>query len=57
MFIITVEYFTGLYKNGEKQYKLTTCETNNMNDHETVLDQIFGPDNYCILDVEEVVND
>ena len=57
MFIITVEYFTGLYKNGEKQYKLTTCETNNMNDHEIVLDQIFGPDNYYILNVEEVVND
>lgn len=53
MFIITVEYFTGSYKDNEKVYKLTTVRTN-MIDHDQVLIEKFGKDNYFILDVETV---
>ena len=55
MFVITVEYFTGSYKEGEKQYKLTTVRTN-MIDHDQVLIEKFGADNYFILDVEHEKN-
>lgn len=53
MFIITVEYFTGSYKDGEKQYRLTTVRTD-MIEHDQVLIEKFGSDNYFILDVETI---
>ena len=53
MFVITIEYFTGSYKDGEKQYKLTTVRTNII-DYEQELIEKFGVDNYHILDVEVI---
>ena len=51
MFVLTVEYFTGSYDTGAKQYRLTTVYTNESN-YDKVLIKQFGKNNYFILDVE-----
>jgi hypothetical protein len=51
MNILTIEYFTGNYADGVKQYKLTTVYTKNT-DYDKVLAELYGKNNYFILDVE-----
>lgn len=52
MNILTVEYFTGLYVNGDKQYKLTTVYTEEKT-FDKLLTKMYGKNNYFILDVEK----
>jgi uncharacterized membrane protein len=52
MFILTIEYFTGSYDTGVKQYRLTTVYTEEPK-YDKVLIKQFGKNNYFILDVEE----
>lgn len=51
MFILTIEYFTGSYENGSKQYRLTTVYTDEPK-YDKLLIKQFGKNNYFILDVE-----